>query len=147
MKVESIAECSIEHSAILLTCIKRLSVLKTKFWSFLEWPLKTSFTVFNLIFGRKMQLIVLSWVSWGVILALWNALKPFSATGLHPWLHTGGGGGGYLQTPSRVRTVLDASGTHLADQPMLLLERDTRTQRQTFKPRDVISNNMTFWQV
>ena len=32
MKVESIAEC-LEHSAILLTCIKRRSVLKTNFWS------------------------------------------------------------------------------------------------------------------
>ena len=49
MKVESIAECSrwkpnegrkycrmlpLEHSAILLTCIKPYSVLITKFWSF-----------------------------------------------------------------------------------------------------------------
>ena len=34
MEVESIAECSpLEHSAILLTCIKRQSVLKTKFYS------------------------------------------------------------------------------------------------------------------
>ena len=34
-----------EHSAILLTCIKQKSVLKTNFWSFFEWPLKTGFTV------------------------------------------------------------------------------------------------------
>ena len=53
--VKSIAECSMgEHSAILLTCIKgehsaihlictkRLSVLKTNFWSF-ELPLTTGF--------------------------------------------------------------------------------------------------------
>ena len=31
MKVESIA--LLEHSAILLTCIKRQSIFKTKFWS------------------------------------------------------------------------------------------------------------------
>ena len=35
-----------EHSAVLLTCIKRLSVIKTYFWSSFEWPLKTAFTVF-----------------------------------------------------------------------------------------------------
>ena len=34
-----------EHSAILLTCIKRLSVLKTNFGLLFEWPLKTGFTV------------------------------------------------------------------------------------------------------
>ena len=32
MKVESIAECSTEHSEILLTCIKRLSVLENLFF-------------------------------------------------------------------------------------------------------------------
>ena len=37
-----------------------------------------------------MQLKVFSCVSWGLILALWNALKPYSATGLHAWSHTGG---------------------------------------------------------
>ena len=38
MKVESIAECSpLEHSAILLTCIKHELVLKTNF-GILEWP-------------------------------------------------------------------------------------------------------------
>ena len=48
IKVESIAECSKkEHSAILLTCIKGQSILKTKFWSlFFEWPLKAGFTEF-----------------------------------------------------------------------------------------------------
>ena len=43
MKVESIAECSLENSAILLTCIKRL---KNNFPSFLEWPFYTGLTVF-----------------------------------------------------------------------------------------------------
>ena len=33
-----------EHSAILVTYSKGLSVLKTYFWSSFEWPLKTSFT-------------------------------------------------------------------------------------------------------
>ena len=42
LKVESITECS---TAILLTCIKRYLVLKTHFWSFLEWPFYTGFTV------------------------------------------------------------------------------------------------------
>ena len=41
MKVKSIAE----HSAILLTCIKRYSVLKTNFDVRFERPLKTGFTV------------------------------------------------------------------------------------------------------
>ena len=46
MQVNCIAECSpLEHSAILLTCIKQQSVLKNNFWSSLEWPLKTGFTV------------------------------------------------------------------------------------------------------
>ena len=33
MKVESIAECSLDHSTILLTCMKLLSVLKNNFQS------------------------------------------------------------------------------------------------------------------
>ena len=41
MKVESI----LEHSAMLLTCIKRPSVLKTNFGVLSEWPLKTGLTV------------------------------------------------------------------------------------------------------
>ena len=46
MKVGSIAECSpLEHSAILLTCIKLPSVFKIFLLSFFEWPLKNSFTV------------------------------------------------------------------------------------------------------
>ena len=53
--------------------------------------LKTGFTVFYLIFGRKVQLIVFSYLSGGLILALWNGLNLFSATGIHPWPHTGGG--------------------------------------------------------
>ena len=34
------------HFAILLTCIKRLSVLKTYFRVFFAWPLETGLTVF-----------------------------------------------------------------------------------------------------
>ena len=46
MKVGSIAECSfLEHSAILLTCIKRLSVMKTNFSVHFELSLKTGFAV------------------------------------------------------------------------------------------------------
>ena len=41
MKVESIVECSpLERSAILLTCIKRLSVLITNFGLFLSGRLR-----------------------------------------------------------------------------------------------------------
>ena len=36
MKVENIAKCSLEHSAILLTCIKRHSVSKTIFFCLSE---------------------------------------------------------------------------------------------------------------
>ena len=39
----------LEHSAILLTCIKRQSVLKTNFGSFFELLLKTGFTVYGLM--------------------------------------------------------------------------------------------------
>ena len=35
----------LEHSAILLTCIKRLLVIKTNFWYFSEQPFYTGFTV------------------------------------------------------------------------------------------------------
>ena len=65
MKVESIAECS-EHSAILLTCIKRCFVLKTNFWGlerpFLDRfycipvaPLITSVWVFKEAFSYLIQ--------------------------------------------------------------------------------------------
>ena len=37
----------LEHSAILLTCIKRQLVLKTNFLSSFGWLLKTGFTVFS----------------------------------------------------------------------------------------------------
>ena len=37
----------LEHSAILLTCIKRKLVLKTNVGILLGWPLKTGFTVFD----------------------------------------------------------------------------------------------------
>ena len=45
MQVNSIAECSREHSAILLTCIKLPFAFKTFVLSIFEWPLKTGFTV------------------------------------------------------------------------------------------------------
>ena len=48
MNVESIAE----HSAILLTCMKRWRVLKNIFSVRFEWLLKTGFTV-NVIFHSK----------------------------------------------------------------------------------------------
>ena len=54
MQVESIAECSREeHSAILLTCIKQLKVLKTNFLSSFEWPLKTGLTIYCNFYGCK----------------------------------------------------------------------------------------------
>ena len=37
----------LEHSAIFLTCIKRLSVLKPVFGNPFEWPFKTGFTVYK----------------------------------------------------------------------------------------------------
>ena len=89
MEVKSIAECSLW--SILQYFWPALSdnwSWKPSFGLHFEWPLKTGFTVFNLIFGRKMKLIVFSCVSWGLIIAIWNALKPFSATGLHPRPHT-----------------------------------------------------------
>ena len=39
----------LDHSATLLTGIKRLSVFKTFVLSIFEWPLKTGFTVYELI--------------------------------------------------------------------------------------------------
>ena len=38
-----------EHSAVLLTCIKQLSNLKTISFVFFEWRLKTGFTIILLI--------------------------------------------------------------------------------------------------
>ena len=46
MQVKSIAECApMEHSAVLLTCIKLPHGLKTFVLSIFKWPLKTGFTV------------------------------------------------------------------------------------------------------
>ena len=57
IKGEIIAECSpLEHSAILLTCFKRLSVLKTNFSHLFEWPLKTGFTVHTYIPNKVQEL-------------------------------------------------------------------------------------------
>ena len=49
----------LEHSAILLTCIKRYTVLKPNFWSF-EWPLKVGSTVFLLNVAEKRQTMLFS---------------------------------------------------------------------------------------
>ena len=73
-----------------------------RFWNsnfglLFECPLKTGLTVFN--FWRKMQLVVLGCVSWRLILAFWNALKPFSVSGLHPWPYTG------RSTPDHCKSV------------------------------------------
>ena len=53
MKVKSIAEY-----AILLTCIKRLLVLKTNFLSFLEWPFYTGFAVSTFQLSQKLIRLV-----------------------------------------------------------------------------------------
>ena len=51
-----------EHSAILLTCIKRLLVMKTFFLVFFEWSLKTGFTVCHKISfaGAVLSLVLLA---------------------------------------------------------------------------------------
>ena len=55
----------LEHSAILLTCIKQLSVLKTYFGLLFEWPLKhlKSYTVASgssaaTTFGIKLHIVL-----------------------------------------------------------------------------------------
>ena len=55
MKVYCIAEYSLWHSAILLTCIKPKLVLKTDFRSFLEWLFYMGFTVYNLSEIKMVQ--------------------------------------------------------------------------------------------
>ena len=45
MQVKSIVECSGEHSAILLMCIKLPPFFKTFILSIFEWLLKTDLTV------------------------------------------------------------------------------------------------------
>ena len=47
MQVKSIAECSLEHSAILLTFIKLPFVIKIFILSIFEWPFYTGFTVLD----------------------------------------------------------------------------------------------------
>ena len=63
MKVESIAKCSKgskmlqgDHSAILLTCIKQYSVVKTNACVLFEWPPKTGFTVY-LVYYKLFKFI------------------------------------------------------------------------------------------
>ena len=48
MKVESIAECSLGAFCNTFGLHKAIIGLEHKFWYFLEWPLKTSFTVRNI---------------------------------------------------------------------------------------------------
>ena len=50
MKVESTAECSLKHSAILLTCIQRF------FGLLFKWLLKTGFTV--MVIGLVLRCIL-----------------------------------------------------------------------------------------
>ena len=47
MQVKSNAECSVEHSAVVLTCIKLPHGFKTFVLSIFEWPLMTGITVSN----------------------------------------------------------------------------------------------------
>ena len=113
LKVESIAECSpwsiLQYFRTVLSdnrswkpffvfflscCLRRLYrcrgfVCSVWLWYFLI-ILTLFFTLFIIWFWKKMQIIALGCVPWWLILALWNALKPFSTTGLHPWSHTGG---------------------------------------------------------
>ena len=46
----------LEHSAILLTCIKQQLVLKTNFGVLFKWPFKTGFTVYQYRKYKKMVL-------------------------------------------------------------------------------------------
>ena len=45
MQVKSVADCSMEHSAVLLSCIRLPHGFKTFVLSIFEWLLKTGFTV------------------------------------------------------------------------------------------------------
>ena len=47
MQVKSVAECSMEHSAILSTFIKLSFVIKIFALSIFEWPFYSGFTVVN----------------------------------------------------------------------------------------------------
>ena len=44
---------TLEHSAILLTFIKLLFVFKTFVLSIFEWPLKTDFTVYEVLIAKQ----------------------------------------------------------------------------------------------
>ena len=58
MQVKSIAECSKwEHSAILLTCIKLLFVIKMFVLSIFEWPFYTGFTVLLINQGEHSAIL------------------------------------------------------------------------------------------
>ena len=50
MQVKSIAECSGEHSAILLTLIKLPFVINSFVLSIFDWPLKSDSTVYTISF-------------------------------------------------------------------------------------------------
>ena len=82
---ESIAECSLWNILqYFWPALSNIWFWKPSFGLLFEWPLKTGFTVFNLSLEENVAK-VFSCVSWGLILALWNALNLFSVTGLHPW--------------------------------------------------------------
>ena len=57
MQVKSSAECSSEHSAFLMTCIKLPCSSKTIVLCIFEWPLKTGLTVvcFFLIYEKMFK--------------------------------------------------------------------------------------------
>ena len=55
MQIQSIAECSVEHYTILLTCIKLSNGFTTFVLSIFEWPHKTSFTVYPNLYDNKVR--------------------------------------------------------------------------------------------
>ena len=80
MKVESNRMLPLEHSAILLTCILKVIIgLENEFLTFfLEWPLNT------FVAAESVNLRALR-----AHFSLLKCLKPFPATVIHPWPHTG----------------------------------------------------------
>ena len=69
----------LEHSSLLLTCIKQYLVLKTYFQSFREWPFYTHSTVINngvpcLSASAIIHVIVVAWFVLFVLVTLKNIL-------------------------------------------------------------------------
>ena len=54
MQVKSIAECSVKHSAVLLTCIKTTYGFKPLFFSIYEWLLKTTLCIFKKLINIRI---------------------------------------------------------------------------------------------